>query len=94
MKNEPSIVYRDFFVDALVADESLKQWQSEIGKRRELLQSYVCTHSFAKSPQCPIANRHDIIGESIRGRAYRLSLFDCPVACTIETLAYFGPRLH
>lgn len=43
-KKEPSIGNRDFFIDALVADESLKQWQSEIGRRRELLQSYVCAH--------------------------------------------------
>ncbi|KAH4817025.1 hypothetical protein HBI55_040160 [Parastagonospora nodorum] len=40
MKFEPNIVYRDFFVDTLVANESSGQWQANIHHRRQLLQKY------------------------------------------------------
>lgn len=31
------VFHRDFFLDTLVADDSLKQWQVEIGERRLML---------------------------------------------------------
>lgn len=46
MKVEPNIVYRDFFVDTLVANESSGQWQANINQRRQLLQNYVGTRIF------------------------------------------------
>ena len=41
VKNRPSLMHRDFLVDSLVASDSLRQWQYEIGHRRDSLQSYV-----------------------------------------------------
>ncbi|KAJ4377402.1 hypothetical protein N0V83_000227 [Neocucurbitaria cava] len=41
VNTNPSIMHRDFFPDTLVADDSLKQWQYEIGHRRDTLQKYV-----------------------------------------------------
>ncbi|KAJ4382290.1 hypothetical protein N0V86_002624 [Didymella sp. IMI 355093] len=32
-----TVLHRDFFIDTLVADDSLKQWQIEIGERRLML---------------------------------------------------------
>ncbi|KAF1932880.1 uncharacterized protein M421DRAFT_1459 [Didymella exigua CBS 183.55] len=32
-----AVLHRDFFLDTLVADDSLKQWQIEIGERRSML---------------------------------------------------------
>ncbi|CAO2647801.1 Nn.00g087230.m01.CDS01 [Neocucurbitaria sp. VM-36] len=40
VNSNPRIAHRDFFPDTLVADDSLKQWQYEIGHRRDTLQSY------------------------------------------------------
>ncbi|KAF2828409.1 hypothetical protein CC86DRAFT_465246 [Ophiobolus disseminans] len=40
IKSQPSVAYRDFFLDALVADDSLKQWQFEISHRRDALQIF------------------------------------------------------
>ena len=37
----PSLAHRDFLLDALVADDCLKQWQHEIANRRATLQKYV-----------------------------------------------------
>ncbi|PSN71711.1 hypothetical protein BS50DRAFT_234525 [Corynespora cassiicola Philippines] len=37
LQADPSLAYRDFFLDALCADDSLKQWQIDIGQRRSLL---------------------------------------------------------
>lgn len=44
-EKQPDIAHRDFFLDTLVADDSLKQWQFEIGHRRDSLQQYVCTNN-------------------------------------------------
>jgi hypothetical protein len=41
MKNKPDLLHRDFLIDSLAADDSLKQWQYEIGHRRDMLQEYV-----------------------------------------------------
>ena len=41
VKKRPDLAHRDFLVHSLVADDSLKQWQYEIGQRRDTLQSYV-----------------------------------------------------
>jgi hypothetical protein len=41
MKSNPRLLHRDFLVDSLAADDSLKQWQYEIGHRRDMLQEYV-----------------------------------------------------
>lgn len=41
IKQQPDIVYRDFFVDGLAADDGLKQWQMEIGRRRDAVQEFV-----------------------------------------------------
>ncbi|KAH6616704.1 hypothetical protein C7974DRAFT_416821 [Boeremia exigua] len=38
-KDRRHILHRDFFLDTLVADDSLKQWQLEIGQRRVMLLS-------------------------------------------------------
>lgn len=40
VRDKPTLAHRDFFPDALVADDSLKQWQYEIGCRRDMLQHY------------------------------------------------------
>ncbi|KAF1947773.1 hypothetical protein EJ02DRAFT_390991 [Clathrospora elynae] len=40
VKSNPSLLHRDFLLDALVADDSLKQWQHEIGNRRDVLQQF------------------------------------------------------
>lgn len=48
MKFEPNIVYRDFFVDTLVANESSGQWQANINQRRQLLQNYVGARVFVR----------------------------------------------
>jgi hypothetical protein len=37
----PSLVYRDFFLDALCADDCSKEWKHTIGQRRELLLGHV-----------------------------------------------------
>ncbi|KAF1837364.1 hypothetical protein BDW02DRAFT_491758 [Decorospora gaudefroyi] len=39
VKRKPGLLYRDLLIDSLVADDSLKQWQFEIGSRRDLLQT-------------------------------------------------------
>ena len=41
VKSNPLIAHRDFLLDALAADDSLKQWQYELEHRRELLQRHV-----------------------------------------------------
>lgn len=41
VKSKPGLLHRDFLVDSLVADDSLKQWQFEIGHRRDTLQIHV-----------------------------------------------------
>jgi hypothetical protein len=41
----PHVVYRDLFLDALVANESLRRWQFEIGHRRSTLQTFVRCYS-------------------------------------------------
>lgn len=41
VNSNPLLAHRDFLLDALVADDSLKQWQHEIGTRRNTLQKYV-----------------------------------------------------
>ncbi|KAI8936960.1 hypothetical protein NX059_006188 [Plenodomus lindquistii] len=40
VRDRPALAHRDFLPDALVADDSLKQWQHEIGHRRDMLQTY------------------------------------------------------
>lgn len=40
-KRTPSLVYRDFFLDALCEDDCLKGWQHSISERRELLLDHV-----------------------------------------------------
>jgi hypothetical protein len=57
IKKQPDIVYRDFFLDALVADDSMKQWQFEIGHRRNALHTYVRIRSDA-SANLPLICRH------------------------------------
>jgi len=44
LKKHPHLAHRDFFLDALVADECLKQWQFEIGHRRDVLLRLVYGH--------------------------------------------------
>jgi len=41
LNKTPSLVYRDFFLDALCADDCLKEWQFTIGQQRELLLDHV-----------------------------------------------------
>lgn len=41
LNKTPSLVHRDFFLDALCADDCLKAWQYKIGQRRELLLDHV-----------------------------------------------------
>ncbi|KAL6702414.1 hypothetical protein ACN47E_002056 [Coniothyrium glycines] len=38
VRSNPLMAHRDFLPDILVADDSLKEWQHELGKRRDLLQ--------------------------------------------------------
>ncbi|OAL49439.1 hypothetical protein IQ07DRAFT_568360 [Pyrenochaeta sp. DS3sAY3a] len=40
VNSNPLLAHRDFLLDALVTDDSLKQWQHEIGTRRDTLQKY------------------------------------------------------
>ncbi|KAF2263761.1 hypothetical protein CC78DRAFT_266653 [Lojkania enalia] len=37
LQHNPKLAYREFFLDALAADDSLDVWQTNIGKRREML---------------------------------------------------------
>lgn len=64
------ILHRDFFIDTLVADDSLKQWQFDIGERRLELLDFV-------SPPC-LAYRAFADGDSqrrkVQGRLPRTSL--------------------
>jgi hypothetical protein len=41
LRQRPSLAYRDFFLDALAADDCLKEWQFSIGERREMLYIHV-----------------------------------------------------
>jgi hypothetical protein len=44
LRADPSYAQRDFAIDALAADESLKQWQILIGERRDQLLAHVIMH--------------------------------------------------
>lgn len=48
VRSNPAMAHRDFFIDALIADDSLKQWQNELEHRRDLLHGHVST--FALHP--------------------------------------------
>ncbi|KAF2687246.1 hypothetical protein K458DRAFT_415510 [Lentithecium fluviatile CBS 122367] len=37
LAKNPKFAFRDFFIDALIADDSLKMWQEDIGERRNRL---------------------------------------------------------
>lgn len=41
LQKSPSLAYREFFLDALAADESVKTWQTVIGDRRRMLINFV-----------------------------------------------------
>jgi hypothetical protein len=41
LNKTPSLVYRDFFLDALCADDCLKEWGYTIGQRRQRLFDHV-----------------------------------------------------
>lgn len=38
---DPNLAFREFFIDALSADECMRKWQCNIGERRDQLLSYV-----------------------------------------------------
>ncbi|KAH7077769.1 hypothetical protein BKA63DRAFT_593022 [Paraphoma chrysanthemicola] len=40
IKEDPSVLYRPFFLDTLAADDSLKRWQIDIGQRRQKLREF------------------------------------------------------
>src|SRR3990170_4713915 len=67
LQHDPMLAHREFFFDALAADDGLKQWQLNIGERRASLLRYV-RPSPSPPPSSLDAERNR--GTQVRRRRY------------------------